>query len=213
MNDNAKPAKAFRQPRPLCYYGDDFTGSTDVLEALFRAGLRAVLFLDTPSPEELEERFAEVDCFGIAGIGRSLPPEAMERELRPIFEVLRSAGAVVVHYKICSTFDSSPGIGSIGRVAEVGRSVFGGRYIPLIAGVPYLRRFTVFGHHFAAGGMDIYRLDRHPTMSRHPATPMEESDLLLHLQKQTDMPTALMDVVSLDGDLDEARSRLEELIR
>lgn len=32
--------------RLLCYYGDDFTGSTDVLESLFQTGLRTVLFLE-----------------------------------------------------------------------------------------------------------------------------------------------------------------------
>ncbi|MBP9903617.1 MAG: hypothetical protein KBH45_19345, partial [Verrucomicrobia bacterium] len=35
----AKPAKSLL----LAYYGDDFTGSTDVMESLARAGLRTVL--------------------------------------------------------------------------------------------------------------------------------------------------------------------------
>ena len=37
--------------RPLiAFYGDDFTGSTDALECLAAAGLRAVLFTGVPSP-------------------------------------------------------------------------------------------------------------------------------------------------------------------
>ena len=36
--------------RPLyAYYGDDFTGSTDVLEALSLGGVRSVLFTGMPS--------------------------------------------------------------------------------------------------------------------------------------------------------------------
>ena len=36
--------------RPLLtFYGDDFTGSTDALEALARAGVRSALFLDAPA--------------------------------------------------------------------------------------------------------------------------------------------------------------------
>jgi uncharacterized protein YgbK (DUF1537 family) len=199
--------------RPLCYYGDDFTGSTDVLESLFKAGLSTVLFLEPPSTELLEERFQEIDCFGVAGVGRSMTPEEMERELRPIFETLKASGAAVVHYKVCSTFDSSPGIGSIGKAAEIARDVFGGRFIPLLAGVPYLRRYTLFGNHFAAGGEKVHRLDRHPTMSKHPVTPMAEADLRKHLEQQTPLKTSLIDIVALDGSTDEVRERLELVIR
>ncbi|MGG1554742.1 four-carbon acid sugar kinase family protein [Paenibacillus ferrarius] len=202
----------------LCYYGDDFTGSTDVLESLFAAGLKTVLFLEPPTTEQLEMRFRDVDCFGVAGVGRSMTPEEMDRELRPIFRMLKASGAAVVHYKICSTFDSSPGIGSIGKAAEIGRDVFGGRFIPLLAGVPYLGRYTVFGQHFAAGGGvgggpgAVHRLDRHPTMSRHPITPMAEADLLRHLRQQTALPSALLDIRALDGTEAEAQERLEALL-
>ncbi|MFC4600966.1 four-carbon acid sugar kinase family protein [Cohnella hongkongensis] len=209
-NHKAHSAEMSGRPRrPICYYGDDFTGSTDVLEALFRSGMKPVLFLEAPTAEQLDGRFAWADAFGVAGVGRSMSPDEMERELRPIFETLKGAGASIVHYKICSTFDSSPHTGSIGKAAELGRDVFGGRYIPLLVGVPYLGRYTLFGHHFAAAGERVYRLDRHPTMSRHPVTPMDEADLLLHLSKQTPLRTSLMDILALDGELGEVRARLE----
>ncbi|WP_235941259.1 four-carbon acid sugar kinase family protein [Paenibacillus puerhi] len=199
--------------RLLCYYGDDFTGSTDVLESLFLAGLSAVLFLEPPTRELLEGRFRDVSCFGVAGISRSLSPERMERELRPIFETLKTAGAAVVHYKVCSTFDSSPAAGSIGKAMELGREVFGGSpYVPVLAGVPYLRRYTLFGNHFAAGSEDVYRLDRHPTMSRHPVTPMDEADLRLHLAKQTPLSVSLLDIRALDGPYEAVRQRLAAIL-
>jgi uncharacterized protein YgbK (DUF1537 family) len=201
--------------RLLGYYGDDFTGSTDVLEALFRGGIRAALFLDPPNEELLGDgRFAGLQAIGVAGIGRSLGPAAAEAELRPVFAALKQAGAAVIHYKICSTFDSSPELGSIGNAAEVGRAVLGGGYIPIIAGVPYLGRYTLFGNHFAAAGgtEGIWRLDRHPTMSRHPATPMKEADLRLVLAEQTSLRAALMDIVKLSGSPAEVTQRLEQIV-
>ncbi|WP_214630198.1 four-carbon acid sugar kinase family protein [Paenibacillus agaridevorans] len=202
--------------RLLCYYGDDFTGSTDVLEALYRTGLRTILFLEPPEPELLQGKFRDADCFGVAGVSRSLPPEEMERELRPVLATLRSANAAIVHYKICSTFDSSPDTGSIGRAIEIGSDVFDsrkrGKFVPLLVGVPYLRRYTVFGHHFAGAGGEVHRLDRHPTMKRHPVTPMAESDLRLHLGKQTDLTISLLDIAALDGEHEAVRMRLNGLV-
>ncbi len=200
--------------RLLGYYGDDFTGSTDVLEALYRGGIRAALFMETPTEELLDSRFADLQAIGVAGIGRSLPPDAAEAELRPVFEGLRQAGAKIIHYKTCSTFDSSPQVGSIGKAAEIGRSVLDGGYTPVIAGVPYLGRYTLFGNHFAAGGArrDMYRLDRHPTMSRHPSTPMREADLRLVLAEQTSLRTSLMNINELGGTLREAAERLGQLV-
>jgi hypothetical protein len=57
-------------PRPdgllLAYYGDDFTGSTDAMEAISAAGVRTVLFLDTPTPALLD-RFPDARSMQLAG--------------------------------------------------------------------------------------------------------------------------------------------------
>jgi len=185
----------------LAYYGDDFTGSTDVMEALSRSGLRTVLFLKPPSGEQLA-RFPGVRAFGIAGGSRTLSPEEMERALPPAFEALKASGAPIIHYKVCSTFDSSPRIGSIGRAIEIGRRVFGERPPPLMIGAPVLGRYVVFGNLFARSGLDTepFRLDRHPTMSRHPVTPMNEADIRRLLAGQTTLPVELVDVLKLESD-------------
>ncbi|WP_141504523.1 four-carbon acid sugar kinase family protein [Paenibacillus luteus] len=206
------PIAESKPPRLLCYYGDDFTGSTDVLESLFRSGVRTVLFLDLPDEEVLQGRFAGIEAFGIAGVGRALSPVEAEKELRPIFERFKQAEASVVHYKVCSTFDSSPTTGNIGKAAEIGRSVFGGEYVPILVGVPILGRYTLFGNHFAAAGEEIYRLDRHPTMSCHPVTPMKEADLRRHLAEQGGLKTALMDILSQDGTREQVQERLKCLV-
>ncbi|MFY9512622.1 MAG: four-carbon acid sugar kinase family protein, partial [Rubrivivax sp.] len=50
----------------LSYYGDDFTGSTDALEALTLAGVPTVLFLQPPDTTALQ-RFPGVRAVGLAG--------------------------------------------------------------------------------------------------------------------------------------------------
>jgi 3-oxoisoapionate kinase len=186
------------------YYGDDFTGSTDVLEALATAGVRSVLFLGAPS-EEHRRRFADCQAFGIAGDSRSRSPEWMDEHLPEIFAQLRSFGAPVAHYKTCSTFDSSPHVGSIGRAMEIGRCVLQPDFIPIVVAAPHLRRYVVFGNLFAAAGDQVYRIDRHPTMRRHPVTPMHEADLRQHLALQTQMSVGLIDLPTLQaGGADQA---------
>jgi uncharacterized protein YgbK (DUF1537 family) len=186
--------------RPLvAWYGDDFTGSTDVMEVLQWFGLRSVLFLDPPTSEELAG-WSDLSAFGVAGRSRTMSPEEMNADLKPILRSLRDSEAAIVHYKVCSTFDSSPEIGNIGRAIELGREVFGSRLIPLLIGAPNLGRYQVFGNLFARSGLDTEscRLDRHPTMRHHPITPMTEADVRRHLNRQTDLRVGLVDILGIN---------------
>jgi 3-oxoisoapionate kinase len=180
----------------LSYYGDDFTGSTDVLEALSANGIPTALFLGIPS-ERTQARLGEVRALGIASTSRSQSPHWMERHLAPALIWLKSLNAEICHYKTCSTFDSSPETGNIGKAIEIGRDVFMQRTVPIIVGVPELRRYTAFGELFAAYQGKVYRIDRHPVMSKHPVTPMLEADLRLHLSRQTQLGIGLVDLTSL----------------
>jgi uncharacterized protein YgbK (DUF1537 family) len=176
--------------RLLSYYGDDFTGSTDVMEALASHGVETVLFTRIPSAEQFAQ-FANVQAVGLAGTSRSESPEWMDENLPPALQWLKSLGARYCHYKVCSTFDSSPAIGSIGRASEIGARIFGQAMIPLVVGAPQLRRYTFAANLFAAYQSEIYRIDRHPVMAKHPVTPMREADLRLHLALQTVLPVTL----------------------
>ncbi|MFD0676311.1 MULTISPECIES: four-carbon acid sugar kinase family protein [unclassified Paenibacillus] len=199
----------------ICYYGDDFTGSTDVLEALTTGGLRIILFMEVPDPAMWHEKFAHYDGFGVAGVSRTLGPEEMDRKLRPQLQALREFKADITHYKVCSTFDSSPITGSIGKVIDIGSELFQEqRYTPVVAGCPLLKRYTVFGNHFTAMGGDggTVRLDRHPNMSKHPITPMNEADLKVHLAKQTNKSIGLINVLDLDLNPLLLQQRYKELI-
>jgi 3-oxoisoapionate kinase len=180
----------------ITYYGDDFTGSTDVMEALASNGVETVLFLKKPD-ETLLSRFATAHAFGLAGTSRSETPDWMQVHLRDAFAWLKTLNADLCHYKVCSTFDSSPTIGNIGRAIEIGQEVFGKATVPLIVGAPQIRRYTAFGQLFAAYQGQNYRIDRHPVMSRHPVTPMDEADILKHLARQSSLSSALIDNVGV----------------
>ena len=199
----------------LTFYGDDFTGSTDALEQLTLAGIRTALFIEPPTPGQLA-RFKNLQAVGVAGLTRSLASDALRRELRPALKKLKALGARHVHYKVCSTFDSSPEIGSIGRVIDEAVKIFRAPFVPLLVAAPALGRYTVFGQHFARYGIGsagaIHRLDRHPSISRHPVTPMTEADLWLHLAKQTKERIALFDILKLALPVQEARAALEKIL-
>jgi uncharacterized protein YgbK (DUF1537 family) len=200
----------------LSYYGDDFTGSTDVMEALTRAGLRTVMFIAPPTAEQLR-KYEGLRAVGLAGASRTMSPERMDVELAASLEKLAALHTPIVHYKMCSTFDSSPQVGSIGRAIDIGMRVFGekgSRVTPLLVGAPILGRYCAFGNLFARSGLDTEpcRLDRHPTMRHHPTTPMDESDLRVHLGKQTARKIGLFDVLALALPPEEADARFASLL-
>jgi uncharacterized protein YgbK (DUF1537 family) len=181
------------------FYGDDFTGSTDVLEQLVSNGVPTVLFLSSPTPEHLS-RFRDAQAIGIAGDSRSRSPEWMTQNLLAIFTTLKSFKAPINHYKVCSTFDSSPAYGSIGRAMELGREVFSPDFVPIVVAAAHLGRYVVFGNLFAASlDGQVKRIDRHP-MAHHPVTPMREADLRVHLSAQTKLRIGLIDLPALQSD-------------
>jgi uncharacterized protein YgbK (DUF1537 family) len=177
MNDNA--------PVKYIWYGDDFTGASDTLATFASAGLRTVLCLGVPRTDQLKT-LGPLDAVGIAGAARTMSPEEMVRELEPVGRYAVATRAPLLHYKCCSTFDSSPRIGSLGAAMRILKPHVKNAFVPVVGGQPSLGRYCAFGSLFAGAGQDgeIFRLDRHPTMSVHPSTPMGEADLRLHLRAQ-----------------------------
>lgn len=183
------------------YYADDFTGATDTLATLAQAGLRTMLFLGVPDAQE-RAAAGPLDALGIAGIARSLPPHEMRDELAPVARFFATLPAPVLHYKCCSTFDSAPDVGNLALAAALLRPLASNRLVPILGGQPSLGRYCAFGQLFAAAGQggEVVRIDRHPTMSTHPVTPMQEADLRRHLAAQGWPGLGLVDWRALEQD-------------
>jgi 3-oxoisoapionate kinase len=177
MNDTA--------PVKYVWYGDDFTGASDTLATFASSGLRTVLCLGVPRTDRLKA-LGPLDAVGIAGASRTMSPEQMISELEPVGRYAVATQAPLLHYKCCSTFDSSPCIGSLGAAMRILKSHVKNAFVPVVGGQPSLGRYCAFGNLFAGAGQggEIFRLDRHPTMSVHPSTPMGEADLRMHLRAQ-----------------------------
>ncbi len=143
-------------------------------------------------------RFPGARCVGIAGTSRGRDPAWMDRELPGAFAALAALGAPILHYKVCSTFDSSPANrldrpgDRPGRAADAGAN--GRRWSSARRGCSATRLSATSSPRADGVG---HRLDRHPTMSRHPVTPMDEADLRRHLAAQTTRRIELVDLVQL----------------
>jgi uncharacterized protein YgbK (DUF1537 family) len=183
----------------VAFYGDDFTGASENMAQFHRHGLTSFMFLSCPKPARFAEIAQAYDAVGIAGVARSLRPDQMAAELIPVFRLFATTGTRIVQYKLCSTFDSSPSRGSLATALDIGRGVLGPCFVPIFAAMPEFGRYTAFGNHFAKFRQDVHRLDRHPSMSRHPATPMHEADLRLILEEQGCERVGLVDWTRLAG--------------
>lgn len=168
----------------ITWYADDFTGAAAVLEVLAFAGVKAMLFLDVPTKEQLA-RYPDLQAIGVASTARAQSPAWMDSHLPSVFQSLLALDAPLFHYKMCTTLDSSSTTGSIGRVIEIANELIKPEAVPVLVAAPQMRRYQLFGHLFAALGDTVYRLDRHPVMARHPITPMTESDVARHISAQS----------------------------
>ncbi|MBY6049758.1 four-carbon acid sugar kinase family protein [Vannielia litorea] len=163
----------------IVFLGDDFTGASDSLATYARGGFTARLVTGEAAPQQ------GLDVLGIATDLRSLPPERAVQVVERLWPVIAREAPQVLHLKTCSTFDSAPHIGSIGAVAQQLIERFKPDVTAVIGGQPSLGRYCAFGTLFARGpDSAVHRIDRHPVMSCHPVTPMQEADLGLHLAAQ-----------------------------
>jgi len=182
------------------FYGDDFTGTMATAENFMLAGIATVVFTKAPSIELVRRSFPRIQAVGIAGIARTLNVPQLERELVPVYGKMRSYGALSYLYKVCSTFDSSPEVGNIGRAAELGIEAFDPEFVSVLPAAPRLGRYLLFGNLYAAvARRRVYRLDRHPSLPNHPVTPMKEADMLIHLGAQTELSSDLVTILDVQG--------------
>ncbi len=168
----------------VAWYGDDFTGAAAVMEVLAFAGVKSMLFLAPLTPQQLET-YAHLQAIGVASTARTQSPEWMRATLPTAFKALLDLKPHLLHYKICSTLDSSPTIGSIGCAIEIGADLVNSTTIPVLVAAPQMGREQRNGELFADFKGHMFRLDHHPVMARHPVTPMTEPNVSRHISLQS----------------------------
>ncbi|MEV4115737.1 four-carbon acid sugar kinase family protein [Nonomuraea sp. NPDC049695] len=161
----------------FAFVADDFTGATDALWQFRRFGLTGSLVTDVARLHDAH------DVIGVATTARaSADPVSVAL---PAIEAVAALKPLVIQYKVCSTFDSSPAHGSIGAViAALHREGTARGPVPVLAAQPELGRYTWFANHFVRAGDEVHRLDRYPPMRDHPVTPASEADLRVRLAEQ-----------------------------
>ncbi len=179
---------------------DDFTGAADQAGMLARAGVRSVLVLD--------ETFApgdDWDAVTFASRLRSLPVQEARRCAQRLFSRADDLASLMVQYKFCSTFDSTPE-GNIGPCLDVAceaLSQVGGVVVPAL---PVNGRTTYMGNHFVLG----VPLSESP-MAAHPLNPMTDSNLVRWLGRQTPRRIGLVPYETVEQGPAAIRGMLEDL--
>ncbi|MEO1490669.1 MAG: 3-oxo-tetronate kinase [Pseudomonadota bacterium] len=154
---------------------DDFTGATDLANTLARSGMRTVLVLERPSPDD---PVPDAEAVVVALKSRTAPVAEAVGDSVASWQWLAGAGAEQCYFKYCSTFDSTPQ-GNIGPVSEA---------LMAQTGAP----FTVYCPAFPEAGRTIYMgklfvmsdLLHETGMKDHPLTPMTDADLRRWLSPQ-----------------------------
>jgi uncharacterized protein YgbK (DUF1537 family) len=165
----------------FCAAADDDTGATDLAGMLSGEGLRTVLVVDG-DPARWSEGYDAV----ILGTGsRALPPSEAYARTREAVQKLRCLRPHVIEIKYCSTFDSTPE-GNIGPSLDAAMDELGESFTVALPALPVNGRTTYMGHHFVQGQL----LSDSP-MRNHPLTPMRNSNLVGHLQSQTNRRVGL----------------------
>lgn len=165
---------------------DDFTGGSDLAGMLFEQGVRtALLFGAADLPESGYD--AAVVCLKT----RSIPAADARRQTRVALERIVAAGVRQVQFKYCSTFDSTPA-GNIGPVIDELMSAMDVAYTVAVPALPVNGRTQYLGHLFVNGQL----LSESP-MRHHPLNPMEDSNLVRWLQRQTSRKIGLIPLNSV----------------
>ena len=147
------------------------------------AGVPTVLFLERADAAALARFRTDRAASASPGSRARRSPDWMDaRTCRRTFEALaRARGA-----DRCSTRSARPSTRRRRSARSAARST-SAPPMPAAAGRRWssARRvsaaISAFGNLFAVVDGVGHRLDRHPTMSRHPVTPMDEADLRRHL--------------------------------
>ena len=182
---------------------DDFTGATDLANALVRQGMRTVLMLGLPSGPPP----AEVDALVVALKTRTIAPAEAVAQSLDALAWLRAAGVRQIYFKYCSTFDSTDQ-GNIGPVADALLEALNSDFTTVCPAFPGAGRTIYHGHLFVNG-----RLLSESSMRNHPLTPMHDPDLVRVLGRQTKGAVGNVPLPLITEGADAVRGALDALRR
>ena len=183
---------------------DDFTGASDVAGTLVGAGMRVVQTFGIPDPSV---QLHDVDCIVVSLKTRSVPAAEAVKQSLAAAHALKSRGVQQLHFKYCSTVDSTPE-GNIGPVADALPEEFvpAGQITVVAPGTPALRRTVYNGVLFA--GTDLLQ---ESSMRHHPLTPMTDSSVPRLLQAQTKSLVGQIGYSAIEAGTPAVRSQFQYL--
>ena len=181
---------------------DDYTGASDLANALATNGLRVVQTIGVP-PESLA--LPDVDAVVVALKSRSIRADEAVRQSLEADRWLRARGAAHVLFKICSTFDSTDA-GNIGPVSDALRDAAEGGITLVNPGFPGTGRRVFQGHLF----VHDQPLNESP-LKDHPLNPMHDANLVRVLARQSRMPVGLVPLQVVEQGPDSVRAALARL--
>jgi uncharacterized protein YgbK (DUF1537 family) len=181
---------------------DDFTGATDLANALVRHGMRTIQLIGVPAADAAAP---DAEAVVVSLKSRTIPaPDAVAQSLAAL-HWLRRVGVRQVLFKYCSTFDSTDK-GNIGPVADA-----------LLDALD--ARFTIFCPAFPENGRTIYQgylfvgdvLLSESGMRDHPLTPMRDPSLVRVLSRQTPHRVGLVPLATVARGADAIRDAFAAL--
>jgi uncharacterized protein YgbK (DUF1537 family) len=163
---------------------DDFTGATDLADALVAGGMRTVQVIGVPSGDVMPD----ADAVVVALKTRSIEPDDAVAQSLAALAYLDRIGARQVLFKYCSTFDSTSR-GNIGPVGDALAQACG-------------QAVTVFCPAYPENGRTIYQgylfvgsvLLNESGMENHPLNPMRDANLVRVLAAQSIRRVSLLDI-------------------
>jgi uncharacterized protein YgbK (DUF1537 family) len=186
---------------------DDDTGASDLAGMLAERGVRTLLVIDLPSPEQFLRWSEGYHAVVMAEGTRNAAPAVAYERTRAAIRVLRAREPRLFQIKYCSTFDSTPE-GNIGPTIEAALDEHGEDFTVAVPALPVNGRTTYRGYHFVHG-----RLLSDSPMRHHPLTPMTNPNLVDLLGRQTRRKVGLASYEDVEAGHGRLEERLTELRR
>jgi uncharacterized protein YgbK (DUF1537 family) len=179
---------------------DDFTGATDLVNNLVRAGMRTVQTIGVPT----DHQAIDADAIVVALKSRTVPAEEAIAQSLQAYAWLKAQGVEQIYFKYCSTFDSTPK-GNIGPVTEALMDAIYGPGQGFTIACPAFpeNNRTIFKGHLFVG--DVLLSDS--GMRHHPLTPMTDANLVRVMQSQTQRKVGLVEQSCVAAGPDAIRAR------